>query len=429
MAAEHRALHILLTNLVLEGWTGSEVNIRDWATGLQRRGHRPTVYSPQLGPMAELVRSAAIPVIDDIGRLGEPPDIIHGSHNMPLVVAMARFPAVPAVAWCQDWIAWFDVPAKLPGIRRYVAVSDALGDRLVREHAIPRDRVRVVLNAVDLARVVPRGPLPARPARALLYARDAAHLEPVRVACERAGLALTALGADREHPTRDPETAMAAHDIVFASGRGALEALACGAAVVLCDARGLAGMVTADGLERCRRLNFGLRLLDRPLTAEALLAEIARYDPADAGAVARRVRAEAGLDDQLARIEAVYGEALDEAARDGPPDPAAQGRALAAFLQTWLPRLDARLPWLEERAWLTEQLAEARRNLGQLARLEALGAELARRCAERDELARRCAEMSASRLWRLREALAARPALHGVARRLAGLVAPARRRG
>lgn len=45
-------------------------------------------------------------------------------------------------------------------------------------------------------------------------------------------------------------------------------------------------MVRSAELDRLRRLNFGIRTLQKPLTAETLLAELALYDAADARAVA-----------------------------------------------------------------------------------------------------------------------------------------------
>src|SRR5438132_12739991 len=99
------------------------------------------------------------------------------------MMALLRFPAVPAVYFCHGWAPWVEAPPHFPRIRRYVAVDQTCRDRLVCEHAIPEDRVRVLLNFVDLQRFKPRRPLPARPTRALFfsnYAREDTHLTAVR---------------------------------------------------------------------------------------------------------------------------------------------------------------------------------------------------------------------------------------------------------
>src|SRR5262249_13558126 len=64
--------------------------------------------------------------------------------------------------------------------------------------------------------------------------------------------------------------------------------------------------VTSANYDRLRRLNFGLRCLDTLVSLDGVLAAIDRYDPVDAAAVTQRVRDEAGLEQALDRIEALY---------------------------------------------------------------------------------------------------------------------------
>src|SRR5690606_10549363 len=125
-------------------------------------------------------------------------------------------------------------------------------------------RVHLRPNAVDLARFRARGPLPLRPARALLfsnYAREDTHLPVVREACARAGLPRDVIGAGAGRAVAAPETILGDYDLVFAKGRSALEALAVGAAVVLCDFRGIGPMVTSANLDALRLANLGARTL------------------------------------------------------------------------------------------------------------------------------------------------------------------------
>ncbi len=57
----------------------------------------------------------------------------------------------------------------------------------------------------------------------------------------------------------DPERILPRYDLVFAKGRCALEAMAAGCAVIVCDAVGLGEMVTHGSVEEMRRWNFGAR--------------------------------------------------------------------------------------------------------------------------------------------------------------------------
>jgi hypothetical protein len=328
-------LRVLITNLTLATRTGTELYVRDLATGLLDRGHTPMVYSPELGPLAHELRTAAVAVVDDLGALATPPDVIHGHHNLPTMRALLHFASAPAVFFCHDSRSWHDIPPKSPRIRRYVAVDLACRDRLVLRHGIPDGQVRLVTNFVDLTRFAPRAPLPPRPRRALVFsnnAREHIYVWAVREACARAGIALEVVGAGVGAMCEKPEELLGRYDLVFAKGRCALEAAAVGAAVVLCDAVGVGPMVTSGELDRLRPLNFGRRALSRPVDPEVVGREIARYDAEDAAEVSRRIRATAGRDAVVDEIATLYQEVLAEHAGRGGRDRAAGSRA-AAYLQ------------------------------------------------------------------------------------------------
>ncbi len=341
-------LRVLLTNITLASRTGTEINVRDLAISLLREGHHPVVYSPVLGSVAEEIRAATVPVVRDLASVGIPPDVIHGHHHPQTMAALLHFPGVPAVFFAHDWNAWWDVPPRFPRIYLYVAVDDLLLDRLALEEGLPRERLRVLLNAVDLARFVPRDPLPAKPRRALLFSHTASRGEArkvVEAACGRAGIPLDVAGAGAGWISDRPEKMLARYDLVFARGRCALEALAAGAAVVLCGVEGAGGLVTSTEVGRLRRLNFGRRALTQPLAPDVLDREIGRYDAADAEQASRRVREEASLETATGEALALYREVIEEHGRRGPVDPAEEGAATAAYLEKWGPRLGDRFMW------------------------------------------------------------------------------------
>jgi hypothetical protein len=351
-------MRVLITNITLAGRTGTEINVRDVAGGLQARGHTPVVYSPALGEIAAELRARTIPVVDDLAAVGERPDVIHGHHHPETMAACLRFPGVPAIFFSHDFTAWHDAAPVFPRIRRYVAVDEANRDRLALAGGIPVDRIRVVLNAVDLRRFTPRPALPSRPRRALVfshYAGEHPHDRAVRAACDRLELPLDVVGKGAGTVSRAPEEILGAYDLVFAKGRSALEALAVGCAVVLVDFAGSGPMVTSAALDGLRRNNFGRRLLVGPLDPDVIGAEIARYDADDAARVSTAIRATAGLEAQLDALEAIYREVVvEEAACCSDPD--AELRAASAYVREWCPRAEDRRLWsaLEER---TEAIA------------------------------------------------------------------------
>jgi Glycosyltransferase Family 4 len=333
---------ILLTNNTLAGRAGTELYVRDLAVELLKRGHTPIAYSTLHGAVAEELRAATVPVIDHLDSLATPPDLIHGHHHLETMTALLHFPGVPAIYFCHGWLPWEELPPKFPRIVHYVAVDETCRDRLVHEHAIPEDRVRLILNFVDLKRFKPRGRLPEKPTRALVFSNNATentNLPAVRQACMAANVELDVIGRGVENPTERPEDVLPNYDLVFAKGRAALEALSVGAAVVLFDAAGVGPMVTTANMRTLRPLNFGIRTLQNPIDPDVLIQQMTRYNAADATQVSSWVRQTTAMDDTVDQLIALYEEVLEEHRPNPSADYAAEVRAASHYLRQWVPNL------------------------------------------------------------------------------------------
>ncbi len=330
------SLCVLITNTSFSQRTGSELYVRDLALALQRLGHAPVVYSPRLGPLAAELRARAIPVVDDLQSLGRAPDLIHGQHHLETMTALAMFPGTPALYACHGCLPWQEAAPVHPRILHYLAVNDAVRDRLVFEAGVSPDKITIALNFVDLEQFRPRPALPARPAKALIfsnYASEANYVGIIRERCELRGIRLDVAGYASGSHCATPGLLLGDYDLVFARGRSAIESLAIGTAVICCDHEGMGEMVTPQNLDHLRRNNFGLRVLDRPLRADQLDEQIDRYDPESASKASALIRASAGLDLASAHIVECYRMVLDQwhasETRRNEPD----GPALARYLR------------------------------------------------------------------------------------------------
>lgn len=333
---EGSILKILITNFDLSDYAGTQIVVRDLSLALLRAGHQPMVYSPKLGAVAEEIRKAGIVTTDRLDRLKTTPDIIHGHHHETLE-ALLHFPSVPAIYVCHGRLQHEESPFYFPRILRYVAVDQLCRNRIESVAAIPRNRIRLILNAVDMERFQPRQSLPRKPRRALVFSNGAAsstHLPAVRKACRETNLQLDVVGSASGNAVPNPEKIRPAYDIVFAKARCALEALATGNAVVLCDQMGLGGMVSSSNFDSFRMLNFGSGLLVNPLRAELIGAEIEKYSAGDARQVCERVRTQAGLAESTRSWIQLYSEVLEEFSRST-HDSNEEFRALAAYLEQW----------------------------------------------------------------------------------------------
>lgn len=351
-------MKVLITQVWLDTRGGSEAVVRDIAVGLLRRGHRPIVYSPKVGTVGAEIRKRGIPVVDDLRSIAEPPDIIHGQHHIETAQAIIQFPEVPAINMCHAWEFWVERPVKFPQVRKYVTISEAVRDRLVHEEGIPPEQVVILPNAVDLCRIpVRKVALSPRPLRAACFATAKAHIPVLRSVCEQNGIAFDAIGKCGDMPSASIEEELSNYDVVFATGRSALEAACCGCAVVVCDDRGVAGMLRTSNLNAFRQLNFALRLLVYPLTHDRLQAALELYDAEDATAVSKKLREVANSDVYLDRLMEIYESAMaeDRSSFNGE----IFRSSLLSFLHSALPRTssDLRWPWLSEREFYINEIS------------------------------------------------------------------------
>lgn len=335
-------MRILFTNSTLADRSGSELYVRDLAIALRARGHDPVAYSPILGEVADDLRDATVPVTNDLRTIRVEPDVIHGQHHLEMMTALTHFPGIRAIYVCHGWLPWQEAPPSHPRIHRYVAVDDTVLDRLIVESGIDPARVRTLYNFVDTKRFLPRGAPPAKPRNALILnsrATEANFGAFVREACRRHGIEeVDLIGYGNDRPVRNPESLFAKYDLVFARARTALEAMVVGCAVIVSDPTGMAGIVTSGNFADLRRRNFGVRALNRPVTVEALITEIAAFDAADVAHVSERARSEADIENVVTAYEQMY----DEASGLGPQASDGDREALADYLR-WL-SLQTKLP-------------------------------------------------------------------------------------
>jgi hypothetical protein len=275
--------------------------------------------------------------------------VIHGQHHIETMACLARFPDVPAIYVSHGWMPWQEHPPRHPRIRHYVAVDDLVRDRLVVESGIEPERLSLLYNFVDLERFPRRGALPARPRRALVFNSHATEENFgafAREACARVGIDVTLVGYGSGRWVSDPGALLRGYDLVFARARSALEAMACGCAVIVADPRGLGGMVTSENAAALRRRNFGFSTFVEPLSVEAIARLLRQYDAADAGRVCDFIRGDAGMSRVVDAYEELYARVT---AAPCAIEPDAERDAMIVYLQ-WLttqPKIPGLCEWSE----------------------------------------------------------------------------------
>jgi hypothetical protein len=133
-----------------------------------------------------------------------------------------------------------------------------------------------------------------------------------------------------------PEEALLDYDIVFASGKSAIDALACGCAVILLGITSTGEMVCEENFDRLRRANFAPPVNSPPPNAAAIVHQIERYSAAGATSTTRRLRDIANLDDHVDQMVAIYQRAVDSF-RQMPADLPAERRVAAQYFRSLAP--------------------------------------------------------------------------------------------
>ena len=333
-----QGLRILLTNIWMTGRGGSESVTRDLARGLVALGHSPTVYTPIIGQSGLELESSGVPVIDDLRRLKDPPDVIHGHHSVPTVEAIVRFPRTPVVNVCHAWAFGVEAPVSFPQVQFHVGVDEVCVERIAHSPGIDPSRIYLIPNGVELRRIpARRRPLSSSPQKAVAFGKATA-LHPILAGvCADMGIELEIVGPPLGKPIADPEEVLATADLVFGSARAALEALCAGSVVVVCDARGIAGRATMENYNELRRNNFGLRCLTHPVSAANLRSAIESYDAGEAEALAGLAREDANMAKVIDQYLQLYRRSIEDI-RFRPVAEDDYNLALSGFLRAVLPR-------------------------------------------------------------------------------------------
>jgi hypothetical protein len=332
-------VRVLITNVSLEVRGGTESFVRALARGLQRKGHSVIAFSSDPTQQERLLESDVVPVATDLERLPFRPDIIHAQHHLDVMTTLASLPGVPALYLCHGAV-WREAVPKHPRIYRYGAVSRTLAQRITIESNIAAEDVAVLLNAVDLEEFPTVRRPPARPRRALFYngrhTPDSPTVSAIREATARVGLELEFIGATFDRMALFPQHVLPDYDLVFASGRSAIEALACGCAVVVLGRTSCGELVRSENFDRYRQVNFTIAVNSPPPSADAITSELQRYSADDCAAVSARIRREADFRTLIDTLVDHY-EQIIERHRTTPPDASGEMQAMARYLRRIVP--------------------------------------------------------------------------------------------
>ena len=308
----------------MDAYNGTTVYIKDLVIGLKRLGITPEVFTLRMGPVASELNALGIKVTYRLSELSTP-DVIHAHHNIALRKALLKFRNTPVVSWIHDRTSHLDIPLFRSNILQYMAVDYNCKERYCHDFNFMEDEVNVIYNWVNLERFQCKAAVANKPQKALVfsnYANDSNYLPVIKATCDALSIELDTIGKYSNNQTATPEHYLPHYDLIFGKAKAAMEGMATGAAVIVCDFRGLAGLVNPDNFGHFRKFNFGMKLMTRKITHSNLTAEIKAYNEADAIATTQMIREQADFEATLLQIVDMYKKLIDAYAKGerGPYD-------------------------------------------------------------------------------------------------------------
>lgn len=350
MPAEWNCLHdmrILLTNRSLNDRGGTELVVLELSERLKRHGFRPVVYSSEIGAVAKELETRGVPVVTDLDNLQEKPDLIHGHHHLETMTACLHFPDVPAVYVCHGWLPWEEQPPTFPTIMTYIAVGEVTRERIVTSVKLGDKPVELIPTFFDDDAFSTKRTIRDSPRRAVIFdnavSGDEMHVRSIRKACDRREIKLDIFGAASGRKVADPAALLKNRDLVFAVGRSALEAMATGCAVVVCNRSGMAGMAMPGDIDAQPNILSLPARSDKRMNPYAFVRQVKRYDPEKIAALREEVRASRSLSTVFPSYIRVYEETVRRFRDQTPPPLNVLLAEASKYIETLAPVLKGRI--------------------------------------------------------------------------------------
>jgi len=273
-------MNILMTNHHLNLFRGSETATYTMAVALKNMGHEVYVFTGEPGHVADVLKTKGIKVSMNLEKWKDIKfDVVH-CHHWPLAeMVRKQWKTLPMVYLSHGILPDLEKPPSFKvGVAIYAGVSEEVRDMLVDEYSIDEDDVRIMRNAVNCERFKQDVLIADRPQRIIALSN---HFLPhcaavVREACKRLGYKFWLVGLETT-PVWDTESVINRSDLVITLGRGCLEAMACGRAVLVYDMHGGDGMLRPRNWEHIRRHNFSGRRFKINYDIDLMAKEIVGY--------------------------------------------------------------------------------------------------------------------------------------------------------
>lgn len=331
-------MKILITNHHFKDRGGSELFALEIGMAFKARGHAVCIFSPLGGELADVAEAAGLSFVRDPADCPFVPDVIHGQHHLETMAALTRWQGVPGIYYLHGATPWEEHPPKHPRLRKYLGTSPRFNWWIARECGVPAEEVGTVRNFFDPLRFSNVRAAGLRTHRAAVFHNT---MDPkgkpfaaIQQACATFGLQLHGIGTLFGNTTAQPEVDLLNYDVIFAGGRSAIEAMACGCTVIPVTKEQAERRIHPEIYDEMADRNFTAEINAPHITSAQILTELQAMDSAESAAVTARIRSEATLDRAVEYLLHHYQEAIQT-----PANPEDESACMSAYLLSLAQRI------------------------------------------------------------------------------------------
>ena len=268
---------ILLSNIRMENFSGTETFTYTLAKELEGRGYKVDVFTFYPGKASENLFE--INPANQKDRLRMDYDYIFINHNK----CLEHLKTVRGVRVLTCHGIFPEVEQPVDGADHYVSISKEVNDHL-KELGYEST---TLYNGIDCDRFSPTSTINKKLKNVVSICKGVKANEILQEACDRIGVGFKAIRSVKNNKiieVKEVEDYINEADLVVSLGRGAYEAMACGRAVMVFDKRGYMdkmigdGIVTKDNIKEIIKNNFSGRRYEIEFDVNGLVDELKKYD-------------------------------------------------------------------------------------------------------------------------------------------------------
>lgn len=275
-------MRILMTNLRLSWYSGSDTYLYTLGIELMKRGHKISVYSPTISRILQgrRFKEAGFDILENLDlevhkvNKGKEFDIIHGQHNSVLSAVSSVFTEVPVIFVSHGVLP---EPEKYPRdvfIHRHIAVSEEVLNFQFKD--IDDSKKEIIRNPIDTQRFYYAPKKVGKRLKILIvsnYYHNQWDAKEVWEASKILNADIDVIGTNGKI-SFETENIIKNCDIAIGLGRSILEAMSMGKPVIVGDYNGYDGVVTKSSYSGIKKSNFSGRHKKEKWDGERLANEI-----------------------------------------------------------------------------------------------------------------------------------------------------------